>query len=200
MRSEQAVKQGGLASFFIGLFSLGKRRPAPVPAAPKPKGMVGDMEGYTPAQQQELEYLCAQLFKKKSLVTTGKLQLIGLEKVRRQLGPRWEGQKAFVYKVAKDVINEHIRDGDIYVRMKDDTYLIIFSDSTVEQGNATAAAIAEEIRVRLFASPDAALQSVTIRKCVVETRTRDFSTMPFTRALDYLASRRNCSAETSARP
>ena len=198
MANEQVMKQGGIFSFFKNLFYGGQQESTAAKPKPKPKGVVAELTGYTPAQQRELEYLCGQLFKKKSLITTGKLQLIGLEKVRHALGNRWDEQKAFVYKVAKDVINEHIGDGDIFVRMKDDTYLVIFSDSTLSQGNAKSSAIAEEIRKRLFASTIDSIRLISVKKSVVETRTKDFSAMPFSRALDFLASRREVSRSADA--
>lgn len=192
MASNRAMKKPGIAALLRDLFFRKETKPVVVTQPKiKPKGIVADINGYTAGQQQELEYLCGQLFKKKSLITTGKLQLIGLEKIRRSLGNRWDEQKAFVYKVAKDVITEKIGDGDILVRMKDDTYLIIFSEATLSQGNARSSEIADEIRKRLFTSTVEEMRTISVQKCVVETRTKDFSTMSFSRALDFLTSRRD---------
>ena len=94
-------------------------------------------------QQQELEYLCAELFKKRSLVTSGKLQLIGLEKVKRSLGAKWPEMQALVYQTTEAVIARHLKKGDIHLRHKEDSYIIIFAKATREEGDHTAEKISK---------------------------------------------------------
>lgn len=138
-------------------------------------------------QQQELESLCAELFRKRSLVTSGKLQLIGLEKVKRRLGAKWPAMQAQVYAITEDVIARHLSTGDIHLRHKDDTYLIIFATASREEGEYVAAAISNEIRDRLFSSGNEDLRSIAIKKHIVQTKAGFISGKPLGEILDNFA-------------
>ncbi len=135
-------------------------------------------------QQQELETLCAELLKKRSLVTSGKLQLIGLEKVKRRLGRKWPAMQQEVYAISEDVISMHLSKGDIHLRQKDDIYLIIFANASREQGEFTAGAISDEIRDRLFATGKEDLRGIAIKKHIVQTQSGLLSGKPLCEILD----------------
>ena len=147
------------------------------------------VKGQAPSslQQQELETLCAELFKKRSLVTSGKLQLIGLEKVKRRLGRKWPAMQQEVYAISEEVISTHLSKGDIHLRQKDDTYLIIFAAASREQGELTATAISEEIRERLFATRNEDLRGISIKKHIVQTKSGLLSGKPLGEILDSFA-------------
>lgn len=138
-------------------------------------------------QQQEVEALCAELFKKRSLVTSGKLQLIGLEKVKRRLGRRWAAMQQEVYAISEEVIASHLSKGDIHLLHKDDSYLIIFAAASREQGEFTAGAISDEIRERLFATGSEDLREIAIKKHIVQTKSVLLSGRPLGEILDTFA-------------
>lgn len=165
-------------SFFAAL--LGKFTSPPVKLVKTPASL--PVKSY----QQEIEALCQQLFRKRSLVTSGRLQLIGLEKIRRRLGASWKTRYGEICKIADEVILAHLSPGDIHLRCKEDTFLIIFANATPEEGEATAAIISAEISKRFF-SGQADLRGLSITKHVVQTKTSIFEGRSFTQILDMMA-------------
>ncbi len=122
-------------------------------------------------KQDKLENLCNELFKRKELITSGKLQLIGLAKIKQRMGKKWDGLSKIVYDTTEDVMNKHMDKGDIFVRYKDDTYIIIFAHAAPEESRLKSALIAEEIRRRLFELDEDELKDLEIRQAVSEIRT-----------------------------
>lgn len=120
------------------------------------------------AKQKKLEELCKQLFKQKELITSGKLQLIGLQKIKKRMGKQWEGLSKIVYETTEDVIDKHMGKGDIFIRYKDDSYVVIFAYAKPEESRLKAAAIAKEIQEQLFALDEEELRDIEIRQAVSE--------------------------------
>lgn len=167
----------------------------PAPAAPAAK--IVTKKNCTLRQQSELEYLCGELFKKKSLVTSGRLQLIGLDKIKRQMGNRWEGLQSLVYSIADEVITENMQKGDFFVRFRDDTYIVIFGGASKEECSRKANLIADSIRRKLFDS-GAALQGLSIERHVVETRLSDLQGLTEGQIIETIASAPAVAAGPSA--
>ena len=126
------------------------------------------------SKQEKLEVLCKQLFKQKELITSGKLQLIGLQKIKKRMGKQWDGLSKIVYETAEDVIDAHMDKGDIFIRYKDDSYVMIFAYAGPEESRLKAATIAREIQERLFALDEEELKDIEIRQAVSEIRSDMF--------------------------
>lgn len=122
-------------------------------------------------KQAELEQLCNELFKRRELITSGKLQFIGLSKIKQRMGKKWDGLCKIVYDTTENVMNKYMDKGDIFVRYKDDTYIIIFAHAAPEESRLKSALIAEEIRRRLFELDEDELKDLEIRQAVSEIRT-----------------------------
>jgi hypothetical protein len=164
-----------LKSFFKRHFGR-----APAQVVPRRKN-----HALTPEKQAQLQKLCEQLFKKKSLITSGKLQLIGLESVKKRLGKQWAGLAAIVYEITENAIRKHQDKGDIFLRYRDNTYAIIFAYANLETAREKAAAIAEDIRTELFALDEKDLKSLEIREAIKQI-SADFSAGGFPDFLDTL--------------
>jgi len=136
-----------------------------------------------PEKRVELQKLCEQLFKKKALITSGKLQFIGLEAVRKRLGKQWDGMATIVYEITEDVMREHLPKGDFFFRYKDDSYVLIMAQANMIEGRIRAAAIAEAIRERLFALDEDDLKNLEIQEAVRQLKA-NFST--FNGTTDFL--------------
>lgn len=134
--------------------------------------------------QTELEKLCAQLFKQKDALTSGRLQFIGLAKIQKRLGKRWASLSKIVFDTADSVIDEYTGKGDIFIRYKDDTYVMIFAQASVEEGKVKAALIASEIQRRLFELDEEELKDIEIRKAISEIKTNFIEDGGFTDFLD----------------
>jgi PAS domain S-box-containing protein len=85
----------------------------------------------------------------KGAVVAGKLQLVGLARVKDDLGGRWAGLADRAFAVAERVIQRHLRPGDVFRRTKDDDYLVLFSHLSPTEAQFKAGAISAEIREKL---------------------------------------------------
>lgn len=122
-------------------------------------------------KQAELELLCQELFKKKELISSGKLQFIGLSKIKARMGKKWKGLAQIVYDTAEEVIDKYMEKGDLFIRYRDDTYIIVFAQAVKEESQLKATLIAEEIRRRLFELDEEELRALEVRQAVSEIRT-----------------------------
>lgn len=136
-------------------------------------------------KQTELDLLCAQLFKKKEFLTSGKLQFIGLEKIRKRMGKSWAGLSRIVYDTAEEVMSKHLDKNDLFIRFHDESYIIIFANSSLEEGQRTAAVIAEEIRQRLFSLDEEELRKIEIRQAISEIKVSDLADQGFMDFMDF---------------
>ena len=128
---------------------------------------------YSPEKQKKLEAMCEQLFDQKELITTGKLQLLGLSKIKRKLGKMWAGLQPIVYAEVEEAITKYMMPKDIFIRYKDDSYVIIFANAGPEESQIKATLIAEEIRRRLFEHEEEELNNIEIEESVSVFATRD---------------------------
>ena len=120
----------------------------------------------SPEKQKQLNELCEMLFKRQELITSGKLQLIGLSAIKKRLGKRWAGLSQIIYDTTEDVIRKHTDKNDLFIRYQDETYLILFTRGTLAEGTRKSEIIAEEIRARLFALDEEELRKLEIRQTV----------------------------------
>lgn len=149
-----------LFAFLAGIFAAAPK--AKANSAPVRK--IATKSSYTMEQKRELEYLCAKLFEQKDLIAAGRLQLIGLDKIKRRMGKSWPGLQKVVYEVADEVISSYLGKGDIFVRYQDDSYVIIFAEAAPEEAEGKATLIADEIREKLFETGHVELQDIEITR------------------------------------
>lgn len=138
----------------------------------------------SPEGRAELESLCVELFKKRDMITSGRLQFIGLAKVQKRLGKRWASLSRLVFDTADKVIDEYMGKGDIFIRYKDDTYIIIFAHASIEEGKVKASMISSEIQKRLFEMDEEELRDIEIRKAISKIKTNFVEDVGFTNFLD----------------
>ncbi|MFT6510996.1 MAG: hypothetical protein ACJAVO_000479 [Parvibaculaceae bacterium] len=74
--------------------------------------------------QQQLE----ALFDKPDALLAGKVQLIGLEKIREALGDEWERLKATIHIALENLLASQLRPQDRYLSVGEDSFLIIFAE------------------------------------------------------------------------
>ncbi|MGZ9097663.1 MAG: hypothetical protein ACXW30_05140 [Micavibrio sp.] len=143
------------------------------------------MAAFTPEKQAALDQLCIQLLKNQALITSGKLQFIGLAKIKKRMGRQWEGLSKIVYDTAEAVIDQFLDKGDVFIRYRDDTYIMIFARSTLEESRIKGDLIAVEIQKRLFALDEKELRTLEIRQALSEIHV-DAMGMGFPDFLDSL--------------
>lgn len=102
-------------------------------------------------KQKQLEALCNKLFERQELTTSGRLQLLGLAKVKQRVGhKRWPGLRNVIYTICEDTIKKYISRGDMYIRYRDESYMLVFTTATPKESELKTSLIAEEIKRRLF--------------------------------------------------
>jgi hypothetical protein len=137
-------------------------------------------------KQAELEALYYQLLNKSEYITSGKLQFLGLDKIKTKMGKKWAGLQEIVYETAEEVISKNISTNDIHFLYKEDSYVIIFTKSTMDEINEKVTFIAEEVRRRLFALDEDELKQLEIKQEVTKTETKSFLDNEFPEMLDYI--------------
>ena len=143
-------------------------------------------KNYPVEKQAEIEDPCQQLFRQKESITSGRLQLIGLGKIKKRMGSAWADMKTLVYTITELIIKQHITGDDVFIRYKDDTYVIIFSHASYEEGEKLSVLIVDGIRERLFATHDKNLQDIEIQTDVIVFKTAVLAEKPLTEALDMM--------------
>src|SRR5437016_1800622 len=85
-------------------------------------------------------------------ISAGRLQLIGLARVKSKMGKHWPHLAERVHHVAENVIKKNVLPGDVYQRHGDDGFLILFPRLAPEDALFKANAIAREIEEKLIGS------------------------------------------------
>ncbi len=120
-------------------------------------------ENLTPLQKRlKIQALCQQLLKRQDVISSGKLQLLGLGKVKRRAGRDWPGLQKIVHETVDTVFRRHLTAADLSLKYQDDSYLVLFAQETGEAAAEKAARIAAEIGERLYAANEARFGTVKI--------------------------------------
>lgn len=82
-------------------------------------------------------------------VTVGRFQMIGLDSVRKELGPRWEKLADIVGKFAQSTIVAHLGEGDSFSRNDSGEFVVCFARLGQEEAWHKAKEIEEEILQRI---------------------------------------------------
>lgn len=113
-----------------------------------------------------MEALCELLFRKKEYITSGKIQLLGLENIKKRIGKRWPAVCEVVYETAERVLAEELGRSDLSIRYRDDTYVIVFGRADLEEGRQRIRLIAARIQEALFALDEEDLRVLVLRNAV----------------------------------
>lgn len=137
-------------------------------------------------KQAELESLYYQLLNKTEYVTSGKLQFLGLDKIKNKLGRKWTGLQSVVYETAEEIISQNISPDDLHFLYKEDSFVIIFTKSELGEIQEKLALIAEEIRRRLFILDEEDLRRIEVKQQVKKTETKSFLDNEFPEMLNSI--------------
>lgn len=105
----------------------------------------------------------------RSLVT-GNVQLLGLSEVRAFFGADWSAIRDTAYRIAEHCIENHTTADDLYVRVREENYIILFGRLSREEAERTGREIAADIsRALVGGMPGGA--KVTVRTITLEVET-----------------------------
>lgn len=100
--------------------------------------------------QEEFEEHLRGLVGKDAKPLAGKVNFIGLSKIKEKLGDRWPKLAERADEITRKAIERRLIRADVYTRYKELHYLIIFANLTEDQAKLKCALIAEEITKRLL--------------------------------------------------
>lgn len=89
-------------------------------------------------------------------VISGRLHMIGLEKVKPSFGPRWPQVADKAHELAKLAIERRLNPSDVYTRFGDLSYLLVFGNLGQAEAQVKCALIAREIAEKLLGTQAAA--------------------------------------------
>ncbi len=128
---------------------------------------------YSPEKQKKLQEACERLFEQRELIGSGRLQMLGLGKIKRKFGKSWPGLQVIVYETVEEAISKYMMPADIFIRYQDDSYVIVFANAGHEEAQIKMTLIAEEIKRKLFEHEEEALREIDVKESaqLIKTKT-----------------------------
>lgn len=90
-----------------------------------------------------------------STVSTGRVHLIGLEKIKGMLGDDWGRLKNKAHHIVRAIIEEHLTPQDVCTLYEDLSYLLVFANLSKEEAQLKCSMISQEIASRLIGTQTA---------------------------------------------
>jgi hypothetical protein len=81
---------------------------------------------------------------------SGRVNIIGLQKIKERFGSAWERMAERAERIARNTIERHLDDGDMYTSVNSITYVMVFARLSQEQAQMKCLMIADEIGKALF--------------------------------------------------
>jgi len=116
----------------------------------RPKSESGDAKGGGGMRGDALVDRLRRLLGERRTILSGNIHLIGLSRIRTQLGDDWPRLSGRAHEVAEKAIQQHCGREDIHTRHDDLSYLVIFARLTPEQAQLRCHEISEEIGRKLL--------------------------------------------------
>jgi len=123
--------------------------PPPEPPPPSPAAAKRASAGRRDLAHAGFQARLAELLEQGHSAVAGKLQLVDLDAIKAELGPRWQGIGDKVREVTERTIRRRLAPEDAYVAFDGDSYLLVFANLTEAQARIKAMAISNEIRQRM---------------------------------------------------
>ena len=174
--------QKGVDSFLKKL----KRQKSDAPPAQKVREEKSDTVFLNAKKQAEIDLLCNQLFKRKDLITSGKLQILGLSDVKKRLGKSWPGLSKIIYTTVETISTKYLDKGDIFIPYRDNSYIFIFSTSSLEEGQLKARLISLKIQEELFSLEEEELRRIEISHSVRVLNTKMMKGGSLSEAIEHM--------------
>lgn len=110
----------------------------------------GSRSSATPGSVDDFSQQLNQLLLQQRSILSGNIHLVGLSKIRERLGDEWPRIAERAQDVSLKVIQRLCRPTDVFTRYDELSFIIIFSDLTIEQAQLRCHEIGEEIGRRLL--------------------------------------------------
>jgi len=97
------------------------------------------------------------------IASAGKVNVIGLARIKERLGPKWDRVSEHVHRYFEVALERECKRGDIVRRLDELSYVVIFRDLDFLEAQIACAAVAEKVCRHLFGEEG---QSVSVRTLV----------------------------------
>jgi len=91
----------------------------------------------------------------REVVSAGRVQILNLNKIRERLGEHWPRYANKVHAVVHEVFEHRLVRADVYTRVSEFAYVIVFATLSKAEAQIKCSAIAEEIAAKLFGQEEA---------------------------------------------
>lgn len=132
----------GLADLLAPESDEAQSRPHPVPRAVHAAPCAPD------AFEDRLKAML--LHSGQGALLSGRINVIGLQKIKERFGAGWERIAARADRMARNIIERHLARGDIYTIVNGLAYVMVFARLTSDQAKVKCRAIADEIAMALL--------------------------------------------------
>ena len=105
-----------------------------------------------------------------STLLAGSIELLGMDEIKRSLGPAWSAVAGRARDIAEETIREHLTSEDTIQRHGEDSFILCFGTAQKAQAKAITQTIADRIRERL--EREAPRSEVKVQHTVAEVEWR----------------------------
>jgi hypothetical protein len=127
-----------------------KAMPAPAIDRQAPVGSQVPVGGCVPSVAGAFEDRLSALLRQQSTVSAGRLQIIGLERIRERLGSKWDRYHGRVHDLVEATLRQRLSAVDVCTRLADLAYVVVFAELTEKEAVVKCSIIQREIEVALF--------------------------------------------------
>lgn len=120
-------------------------------AQPRPRPVRRVIVAAPPAPDAFEDRLKAMLLQSgQGALLSGRINFIGLQKIKERFGAGWERIADRADRMARNIIERHLAQGDIFTSVNNLTYVMVFARLTSDQAKVKCRAIADEIAMALL--------------------------------------------------
>lgn len=141
---------------------LGRLQHAVAPPA-APARPVAEAKPPPPSLPPEL----IESLRRSGSVTAGRVQLIGLDKIREMLGDRWRERRDHVVAAAAQIIGQHVSAPDFWRALGDSAFLIVFTQIGRAEAELRSTMIIDRIHRHLLGE-GAPFEEIEVQSVMVE--------------------------------
>jgi EAL domain-containing protein (putative c-di-GMP-specific phosphodiesterase class I) len=111
-----------------------------------PAGKVSTREADEAGTQlEDVERKLSNLLKQQGIISAGVVQMIGLGRLKTELGEDWPRLSDRVRMAARKIIERHVSRDDVFAQVSDEDYVIVFAGLSQQLSQVKCAVIAEEL-------------------------------------------------------
>lgn len=149
------------------LFAVDEPPSATVPVQPAPVGNASAAAAHPEPESPLLAKLRRVSAAAGGKVMAGKVHFVNLEEVQARLGPLWERKRQYVTDLAASIVAAALTSKDLFTRVDDTTFILIFATLSKEEAQVKCALIAEQVMKRIFGD-EASLATLQVQSVVAE--------------------------------